>query len=104
MIEGFPPFHTKQENEVPKAYVANECQPFQAPAKCYAHVLKELIEECWSEEPFKRPPFRHIITRLYHINNQLAHKRRWKVSLSSFSFFLSHINRQGTGGLCLQYL
>lgn len=79
MIEGVPPFHTKQENEVPKAYVANERPPFRAPAKCYAHGLKELIEECWCEEPFKRPPFRQIITRLDHISNQLAHKGLWKV-------------------------
>ena len=42
MIEGVPPpFHTKQEYEVPKAYVANERPPFQAPAKFYAHGLKE---------------------------------------------------------------
>ncbi|XVF60808.1 hypothetical protein PTKIN_Ptkin08bG0077700 [Pterospermum kingtungense] len=79
MIEGFPPFHTMQENEVPKAYVANERPPFLAPARRYAHGLKELIEECWSEEPFKRPPFRQIITRLDHISNQLVRKGRWKV-------------------------
>ncbi|EOX92973.1 PREDICTED: serine/threonine-protein kinase STY8 isoform X2 [Theobroma cacao] len=79
MIEGCLPFHSKQENEVPKAYVANERPPFRVPAKYYSHGLKELIEECWSEEPFKRPPFRQIITRLDHISNQLAHKGRWKV-------------------------
>ncbi|MFQ6668300.1 hypothetical protein Gotur_033993, partial [Gossypium turneri] len=38
-----------------------------------------LIEECWSEEPFRRPTFRQIITRLDDINNQLAHKGNWKV-------------------------
>ncbi|KAA3464437.1 serine/threonine-protein kinase HT1-like isoform X1 [Gossypium australe] len=79
MIEGFPPFHAKQEYEVPKAYVANERPPFRAPAKCYAYGLRELIEECWSEEPFRRPTFRQIITRLDDINNQLAHKGDWKV-------------------------
>ncbi|XP_021274231.1 serine/threonine-protein kinase HT1 isoform X2 [Herrania umbratica] len=79
MIEGCLPFHSKQENEVPKAYVANERPPFRASAKYYSHGLKELIEECWSEEPIKRPPFRQIITRLDHISNQLAHKGRWKV-------------------------
>ncbi|MBA0600921.1 hypothetical protein Gorai_004115 [Gossypium raimondii] len=41
MIEGFPPFHAKQEYEVPKAYVANERPPFRAPAKCYAYGLRE---------------------------------------------------------------
>ncbi|XP_012459996.1 integrin-linked protein kinase 1 [Gossypium raimondii] len=79
MIEGFPPFHAKQEYEVPKAYVANERPPFRAPAKCYAYGLRDLIEECWSEEPFRRPTFRQIITRLDDINNQLAHKGNWKV-------------------------
>lgn len=41
MIEGCPPFPTKPENEVPKLYVANERPPFRAPAKQYAHGLKE---------------------------------------------------------------
>ncbi|XWS44484.1 hypothetical protein CRYUN_Cryun15aG0049000 [Craigia yunnanensis] len=79
MIEGFPPFHKKQDYEVPKAYVVNERPPFQAPSKCYTHGLKELIEECWSAEPVRRPPFKQIITRLDHISNQLAHKGSWKV-------------------------
>lgn len=38
-----------------------------------------LIQECWSEEPFKRPTFGHIIKRLEVIHNQLAQQRSWKV-------------------------
>ncbi|KAE9456700.1 hypothetical protein C3L33_11388, partial [Rhododendron williamsianum] len=41
MIEGSPPFSTKQEIEVPKAYVQNERPPFRASAKLYAHGLRE---------------------------------------------------------------
>lgn len=41
MIEGFPPFYTKPENEVPKAYVENERPPFKAPPKLYAYGLKQ---------------------------------------------------------------
>lgn len=41
MIEGLPPFSTKQENEVPKAYVANERPPFTAPLKLYSYGIKE---------------------------------------------------------------
>ncbi|KAJ0080774.1 hypothetical protein Patl1_10332 [Pistacia atlantica] len=55
MIEGYPPFCMKQDDEVPKAYVARERPPFKAPAKRYAHGLKELIEQCWNEKPAKRP-------------------------------------------------
>ncbi|XP_044461224.1 integrin-linked protein kinase 1-like [Mangifera indica] len=79
MIEGYPPFCMKQDNEVPKAYVAGQRPPFKAPAKRYAHGLKELIEECWNEKPTKRPTFRQIITRLESIDNSIGHKRRWKV-------------------------
>ncbi|XP_042520186.1 integrin-linked protein kinase 1-like isoform X2 [Macadamia integrifolia] len=79
MIEGCPPFSSKSETEIPKAYAANERPPFRAPAKYYAHGLRELIEECWSEKPVKRPTFRVIITRLEAINNHLIHKSRWKV-------------------------
>ncbi|KAJ4976680.1 hypothetical protein NE237_001786 [Protea cynaroides] len=79
MIEGYPPFSSKPEKEIPKAYAANERPPFRAPAKYYAHGLRELIEECWNEKPAKRPPFRVIIARLEAINNHLIHKSRWKV-------------------------
>ncbi|MQL99830.1 hypothetical protein Taro_032558, partial [Colocasia esculenta] len=79
MIEGCPPFRAKQENEVPKSYAAKERPPFRAPLKLYSNGLKELIEVCWDEDPSKRPTFRVIIDRLSQIQNQLAHKRRWKV-------------------------
>lgn len=79
MIEGCPPFSTKPENEVPKLYVSNERPPFRAPTKHYAHGLKELIQECWSDKPFKRPTFRKIIARLDGIDKQLAQNRRWKI-------------------------
>ncbi|XP_065633378.1 serine/threonine-protein kinase 12 [Quercus suber] len=79
MIEGCPPFSAKQENEVPKVYAAKVRPPFNSPAKHYAHGLRDLIEECWSEKPAKRPTFRQVITRLESIHNSLAHKRRWKV-------------------------
>ncbi|XP_010272702.1 PREDICTED: serine/threonine-protein kinase HT1 [Nelumbo nucifera] len=78
MIEGCPPFLTKQDDEVPKSYAAKERPPFRAQAKNYVYGLKELIEECWSEEPSERPTFKTIIIRLDEINN-LFHKRRWKV-------------------------
>ncbi|XP_015876539.3 integrin-linked protein kinase 1 [Ziziphus jujuba] len=79
MIEGYPPFCTKQETEVPKAYAARDRPPFRAPAKRYTHGLRDLIEECWNENPAKRPTFRQIITKLEIIHNSLSHKRRWKV-------------------------
>jgi len=85
MIEGQQPFHTQQEKEVTKVYAAKERPPFRAPAKRYAHGLRELIEECWSEKPAKRPTFRQIIRRLESINNHFGHTKHWKVApLSCF--------------------
>ncbi|KAH1208365.1 hypothetical protein AAZX31_15G084900 [Glycine max] len=79
MIEGCPPFSAKQDDEVPKVYAAKERPPFQAPAKRYSHGIRELIEECWNENPAKRPTFRQIITKLESIYNTIGHKRHWKV-------------------------
>lgn len=81
MIEGCPPFELKKEHEVPKSYVAKERPPFRASAKCYAHGLKKLIEECWDEDPTKRPTFKQIIPRLESIYNSFGgYKQRcWKV-------------------------
>ncbi|XP_038987080.1 integrin-linked protein kinase 1-like isoform X2 [Phoenix dactylifera] len=79
MIEGCSPFARIQDNEVPKAYASKERPPFRASPKLYAHGLKELIEQCWSENPADRPTFREIIGRLTIIQAHIAHKRRWKV-------------------------
>ncbi|KAL6538694.1 hypothetical protein OROGR_012682 [Orobanche gracilis] len=79
MIEGCPPFHSKQDQDVPKSYAANERPPFRAPMKFYAHGLKQLIEECWSVNPTDRPTFKKIIPRLEAIYNRFGHRRRWKV-------------------------
>ncbi|XP_020267193.1 serine/threonine-protein kinase STY8-like isoform X2 [Asparagus officinalis] len=78
MIEGCPPFSTKLDSDVPKAFASKERPPFRAPLKFYSHGLKELIEQCWSENPADRPTFREIIDRLTYIQNHIAHKRRWK--------------------------
>lgn len=79
MIEGCPPFSSINEDDVPRYYAANERPHFKAPSKHYAHGLKELIQECWSEIPGKRPTFKQIIPRLGAIYNHLGHRRRWKV-------------------------
>ncbi|XP_031384250.1 integrin-linked protein kinase 1 isoform X2 [Punica granatum] len=78
MIEGSPPFSSIPEYEVPKAYVANQRPPFRASAKRYPYGLKEVIEECWHEEPFNRPTFSQVIKRLDYINDQIARDNRWK--------------------------
>ncbi|XP_047334556.1 integrin-linked protein kinase 1 [Impatiens glandulifera] len=81
MIEGSPPFAALQETDTPKAYVANLRPPFRAPAKFYAHGLRELIDGCWSQDPFMRPTFAQIIVILEDIHNQLIHKSRCKFQL-----------------------
>ncbi|MED6136056.1 hypothetical protein PIB30_052361 [Stylosanthes scabra] len=43
MIEGYPPFYAKPENEVPKEYVENERPPFKASPKLYAYGLRQLV-------------------------------------------------------------
>ncbi|XP_024987904.1 integrin-linked protein kinase 1-like isoform X2 [Cynara cardunculus var. scolymus] len=79
MIEGCQPFHTLNERDVPKAYAAKRRPPFNAPSRSYPHGLKQLIEECWHENPGKRPSFRQIIVRLESIYNSLNHKKHWKI-------------------------
>ncbi|GJV99215.1 integrin-linked protein kinase 1-like protein isoform X1, partial [Tanacetum coccineum] len=78
MIEGCQPFISKNGKDVPELYAEKRRPPFNASSKNYAHGLKELIEECWHENPSKRPPFRQIIIRLESIYNSFEHKSRWK--------------------------
>ncbi|URD85252.1 serine threonine protein kinase [Musa troglodytarum] len=85
MIEGCAPFCYKQDNEVPNAYVSKQRPPFGAPPKLYLHGLKELIEECWSENPADRPSFKDIIDQLLNIQNYIVRKRQWRKAIISFS-------------------
>ncbi|KAK1424855.1 hypothetical protein QVD17_20195 [Tagetes erecta] len=77
MIEGCQPFVTKDDKDVPKLYAAKERPPFNAPSRSYPHGLKQLIEECWHENPSKRPSFRQIIVRLESIYNSINHQNHW---------------------------
>ncbi|KAH6759468.1 Integrin-linked protein kinase family [Perilla frutescens var. frutescens] len=79
MIEGYAPFYSKEEDEVPRSFAEKERPPFRASLKFYGHGLKQLIEECWSDDPAKRPTFKQIIPRLEAIYNRFGHRRRWKV-------------------------
>ncbi|PNT72856.1 integrin-linked protein kinase 1 [Brachypodium distachyon] len=79
MIEGCLPFYDKKIDEIEKAHSSKERPAFRAPPKHYAHGLKELIEQCWSENPADRPDFRVVIDRLSAIQSELAHRNRWKV-------------------------
>lgn len=79
MIEGRMPFTDKQDSEASEAYACKERPPFTAPSKHYPHGLKTLIEECWHDNPAKRPTFRQIIKRLESILHHMGHKRHWRM-------------------------
>ncbi|KAI3939586.1 hypothetical protein MKX01_038541 [Papaver californicum] len=64
MIEGRPPFFTKQEEEVPKAYAEKERPPFSASERLYSRGLRE-----------------EIIKRLDGIDYLFMQKRRWKINI-----------------------
>ncbi|CAM8903321.1 unnamed protein product [Rhodiola kirilowii] len=88
MIEGCPPFPSKQDKDVRKAYAAKERPPFTAPAMLYDHGLKNLIEMCWSPRPSDRPTFREIIHKLVRIQYTLSHKKTLK-KIFGFACFSS---------------
>ncbi|KAK6133554.1 hypothetical protein DH2020_032683 [Rehmannia glutinosa] len=96
MIEGCPPFYSKPDHEVPKSYAAKERPPFKASMKFYAHGLKQLIEECWSENPANRPTFKQIIPWLVTIYNRFGHRRRWKVMRPLHCFQNSDWNKNNS--------
>lgn len=56
-------------------------------------ISNSLIEECWSQEPSRRPTFRQIIKRLEDIDNHLTYKRQWKVHNGNTRIFLINLIR-----------
>ncbi|KAL9243955.1 hypothetical protein vseg_017785 [Gypsophila vaccaria] len=87
MIEGCPPFASKPEKEVAKVYCSNERPPFKAPINYYAYGLKGLIQQCWNEDPIKRPTFRQILSKLEEINKVLEQRRCFKTAFGCFTIW-----------------
>eukprot|EP00250_Pteridium_aquilinum_P033462 c567_g1_i1 orf=228-1538(+) len=80
MIEGVPPMNGMDNDKVPSAYADEKKRPpFKASARHYPGDLKRLIEQCWDEDPEKRPTFMHIIERLESIKAK-QRKSVWKVA------------------------
>ncbi|KAH9613709.1 hypothetical protein KSS87_002740 [Heliosperma pusillum] len=77
MIEGCPPFASMDGKAAQRAYGNHKRPPFKASGKLYARGLRDLIEECWNEDPAQRPSFRQIIPRLDYIYNNLGPRKRW---------------------------
>lgn len=79
MIEGCPPFHDKNEEEVMNdvAY-KNGRPPFKAKDKYYPGGLKELIKLCWDSNPVERPNFAMIITELEKIKPLCDKQSFWR--------------------------
>lgn len=81
MIEGAPPMQGMGNEKVPSAYAdENKRPPFKASSRHYPGDLKKLIQQCWDNDPDKRPTFMAIIDRLESIKGGKQRKMFWKVS------------------------
>lgn len=78
MIEGIHPFHPKPAEEAIKLMCLEGKRPPAKKLKNYPSDLKELIEECWSEDPAARPSFAEIILRLDRIVAHGTKQGWWK--------------------------
>eukprot|EP00252_Welwitschia_mirabilis_P004144 TRINITY_DN14367_c0_g1_i3.p1 TRINITY_DN14367_c0_g1~~TRINITY_DN14367_c0_g1_i3.p1 ORF type:complete len:437 (-),score=71.32 TRINITY_DN14367_c0_g1_i3:101-1411(-) len=79
MIEGSSPFGSLSDAEAVRAYIRGDRPPFKASNRHYAHGLKELIEQCWNQDPAQRPTFHEIIQKLDAITYVFKRKNLWKV-------------------------
>ncbi|BBN01014.1 protein MpMAPKKK4 [Marchantia polymorpha subsp. ruderalis] len=69
MFEGSPPFAHMDAYEAARQVArVDKRPPF---TKQYPAGMKELIEECWRGDPYRRPLFVDIIPRLENINQEL---------------------------------
>ncbi|OMO59400.1 hypothetical protein CCACVL1_24852, partial [Corchorus capsularis] len=79
MIEGVVPFHPKPPEEAVKLMcIEGKRPPFKIKSRSYPPELRELIEECWDQEPVVRPTFSEIIVRLDRIVANCSKQGWWK--------------------------
>eukprot|EP00249_Psilotum_nudum_P034464 c53552_g1_i1 orf=224-1552(+) len=85
MIEGHPPFYYMEKEEAAKAYAYKNIRP-PFKARLYPSKLKRLIEECWDQDPERRPSFTEIIERLDRIKYLSSQNKLWKVAFCCSQF------------------
>ncbi|XVF37510.1 hypothetical protein REPUB_Repub20aG0015100 [Reevesia pubescens] len=79
MIEGVIPFHPKPAEEAVKLMCLEEKRPaFKTKSRSCPPDLRELIEQCWDQEPVVRPTFSEIIVRLDKIVANSSKQGWWK--------------------------
>ncbi|KAK4789789.1 hypothetical protein SAY86_017093 [Trapa natans] len=79
MFEGVQPFHPKSPEEAARMIcLEGKRPPLKVKSKGCPPDLKELIEECWDEEPVARPTFSEIIVRLDKIVANCSKQGWWK--------------------------
>lgn len=78
MVEGVQPFHPKPAEEAMKLMCLEGKRPPAKKLKSYPSDLKELIEECWNNNPAVRPSFSDIIARLDRIVATGSKQGWWK--------------------------
>ncbi|XWS35379.1 hypothetical protein CRYUN_Cryun21dG0121300 [Craigia yunnanensis] len=82
MIEGVAPFHPMPAEEAVKLMCLEGTRPtFKTKSRSYPPDLRELIEECWDQEPVVRPTFSEIIVRLDKIVANCSKHGWWKDTL-----------------------
>ncbi|MFQ6627782.1 hypothetical protein Gotur_007875 [Gossypium turneri] len=79
MIEGGVPFHPKPAEEAVKLMCFEQKRPpLKIKSKSCPWELRELIGECWDQEPLIRPTFSEIIVRLERIVASCTKQGWWK--------------------------
>ncbi|EOY04563.1 Integrin-linked protein kinase family isoform 3 [Theobroma cacao] len=79
MIEGVVPFHPKPAEEAVKLMcLEGKRPPFKTKSRSYPPDLRELVENCWDQEPVVRPIFAEIIVRLDKIIANCSKQGWWK--------------------------
>lgn len=79
MLDGAPPFHPSATEEVVKMICLEGIRPpLKFKSRSCPSDLRELIEECWSTNPMRRPTFAEIIVRLNKMLSNCSKQGRWK--------------------------
>uniref|UniRef100_A0A7N0VA36 non-specific serine/threonine protein kinase n=1 Tax=Kalanchoe fedtschenkoi TaxID=63787 RepID=A0A7N0VA36_KALFE len=79
MIDGIQPFNPKSPEEASRLMCLDgKRPPFKSKSRSYPPDLKELIEECWDENPVARPTFSGVIVRLERIVANCSKHGWWK--------------------------
>ncbi|KAF7306038.1 Protein kinase domain-containing protein [Mycena chlorophos] len=66
------PWPVSSDDDVRHFVLKEHTRPIVPPSRCYTPALQELLQACWSQDPFTRPPFSKVVREMKQLRKSFC--------------------------------